>query len=697
MTAAPQAAPERTTDAPTEHAQLVAEIEHHNRAYHVDAAPEISDAEFDALFQRLLALEAQFPELRTPASPSQGVGAAPGGGFAKVAHSVPMLSLTNAFSVDDAAEFMARTRRFLGLGDETPVELAGEPKIDGLSASLRYVDGRFVQGATRGDGLVGEDITANLRTVADIPTELPAGAPALLDVRGEVYMTYPDFLALNVRQEEADAKLFANPRNAAAGSLRQLDPSVTATRRLHFFAYAWGEASQTVADTHLAFLEALAGWGFAVNPLRRACGGLADVAAFYAELGDTRAKLGYDIDGIVFKVNRLDWQERLGFVSRAPRWAVALKFPPQQATTVLERIAIQVGRTGALTPVAELKPVTVGGVVVQRATLHNEDEIARKDIRAGDTVIVQRAGDVIPQIVQVITGKRPAKSKRYAFPTRCPVCASAAVRDEGEAVRRCTGGLICEAQALERLKHFVSRDAFDIEGLGAKHIEAFWADGLLRGPADIFALAEHRAALAAREGWGEQSAVNLLSAIDERRTIPLDRFIYALGIRHVGQATARLLAKTYGALGAWRTAMAAAADCEGEAYGELVAVDGIGPSVAADVVAFMAEPHNVAVLDALAAALDVTEFAPPAGDSPVAGKTIVFTGTLERMTRHEAKARAEALGAKVAGSVSKKTDIVVAGPGAGSKATKARELGLEVIDEDAWLELVGSAEPDPAR
>ena len=688
--AEPAPSPAAAHAAGTEHGRLAAALEHHNRAYYVDAAPEISDAEYDALFARLLALEAAFPALRTPDSPSQRVGAAPAGGFGKVTHTVPMLSLANAFTDADVADFITRTRRFLGLDEDTVVELAGEPKIDGLSASLRYVDGRFVRGATRGDGLVGEDITANLRTIASVPSQLPADVPAVLEVRGEVYMTYHDFLALNARQAEAAAKPFANPRNAAAGSLRQLDPAMTASRPLHFFAYAWGEVSQRLAETHLATIEALSRWGFAVNPLARPCRDLGEVLAFYQEIGERRADLDYDIDGIVFKVNRLDWQDRLGFVSRAPRWAVALKFPPQQATTVLEDISIQVGRTGALTPVAQLRPVTVGGVVVQRATLHNEDEVARKDVRKGDTVIVQRAGDVIPQVVRAIIEKRPPRSRKYRFPTRCPVCGSAAVRDAGEAVRRCTGGLICRAQAVERLKHFVSRDAFDIEGLGGKHIEAFWTDGLLRSPADIFALADHAAALVEREGWAGQSVANLLSAIEQRRAIPLERFIYALGIRQIGQATARLLAKTYGSLAAWRAAMTAAADHDSPAYGELIAIDGIGPAAAADILAFMAEPHNVTVLDALAAALDVTDFTQPKTDSPVAGKTIVFTGTLERMTRSEAKARAEARGAKVAGTVSQRTDIVVAGPGAGSKATKARELGLQVLDEDAWLQLIGT-------
>ncbi len=676
-----------TAQAADEHARLAAEILEHNRLYYQKDAPVISDAEYDALLRRLQDIEAQFPELVTLESPTQQVGAPPTAGFAKVRHAVPMLSLANAFDDNDVTEFVARVRRFLNPPADEPVVLVAEPKIDGLSVSLRYENRAFVRGATRGDGTEGEDITANLRTIADVPEELPADAPDTVEVRGEVYMPKSEFAALNARQEAAGGKVFANPRNAAAGSLRQLDPAITASRTLRLFAYAWGEISAEPVGTHWSFLQSLQSWGFQVNPLIQQCAGVDAALAAYRAIGEARPTLDYDIDGVVYKVDRLDWQARLGFVSRAPRWAIAHKFPAEQAITVLRDIDIQVGRTGALTPVARLEPVTVGGVVVSNATLHNEDEIARKDVRVGDTVIVQRAGDVIPQIVEVVLDKRPQKAKPYAFPDHCPVCNSEAVRDDDEAVRRCTGGLICPAQAVERLKHFVSRDAFDIEGLGAKHIVAFWEDGLIKEPADIFGLTSEM--LADREGWGEQSAANLIAAIADRRQIGLDRFIYALGIRQVGQATARLLARSYLTLEAWRAAMAAAQDPDSDAYQELIAIDGIGESVAADILSFVHEPHNQRVLDDLDAALDIEPFEQPAGDSPIAGKTIVFTGTLEQMSRPEAKARAEALGAKVSGSVSKKTDLVVAGPGAGSKGRKAAELGIETIDEEAWLKLIG--------
>ena len=673
--------------AASEHARIAAEVREHNRLYYQADAPSVSDAEYDALLRRLHDIEARFPELVTPDSPTQQVGAPLTSGFAKVRHTVPMLSLANAFDDNDVAEFVARVRRFLNPPDDEPVVLVAEPKIDGLSVSLRYENRVFVRGATRGDGTEGEDISANLRTIADIPMALPADAPATVEVRGEVYMPKSEFAALNARQEAAGDKVFANPRNAAAGSLRQLDASVTASRTLRVFTYAWGETSDEPTGTHWSFLERLRAWGFQVNQLAQQCDGVEPALAAHRKIAEVRSTLDYDIDGVVYKVDRLDWQARLGFVSRAPRWAIAHKFPAEQASTVVHDIDIQVGRTGALTPVARLEPVTVGGVVVSNATLHNEDEIARKDVRIGDTVVVQRAGDVIPQVVEVVLDKRPKKAKRYAFPDQCPVCKSEAVRDDDEAVRRCTGGLICSAQAVERLKHFVSRNAFDIEGLGTKHIVAFWQDGLIKEPADIFALTAKM--LAEREGWGEQSAANLVAAIAERRRISLDRFIYALGIRQVGQATARLLAKSYGTLEAWRAAMAAAQDPDKDAYQELIAIDGIGGSVATDVLSFLHEPHNQRVLDDLDAALDIEAFEQPASDSPIAGKTIVFTGTLEQMTRPEAKARAEALGAKVSGSVSNKTDLVVAGPGAGSKGRKAAELSIETIDEDAWLELIG--------
>ncbi len=669
---------------------LAADITAHDIAYYQNAAPKVSDAEYDALRGRLEAIEASFPDLARSDSPSKKVGAVPATGFGKVPHKVPMLSLGNAFDDDDVIEFIARVRRFLGLDQGETVEIVCEPKIDGLSVSLRYVQGQFVQGATRGDGATGEDITENLKTLADIPAALKE-APEVLEVRGEVYMTRADFADLNKSQEKAGGKVFANPRNAAAGSLRQKDPKVTKSRPLRLFAYAWGEVSQPVAETHWDFLERLRDWGFPTNPLAALKAQVEDCLGFYADTVEKRPGLDYEIDGMVYKVNRLDWQDRLGAVSRAPRWAIAHKFPAEKAETVLREITIQVGRTGTLTPVANLEPVTVGGAVVARATLHNEDEIARKDVREGDAVIIQRAGDVIPQVVSVVLDKRPKDSKPYRFPDTCPECGSLAIREDGEVAKRCTGGLVCPAQRLERLKHFVSRNAFDIEGLGEKHIIAFLKDGLIETPADIFRLeAGHADAIAARDGWGEQSAKNLFAALRERSTIPLDRFIYALGIRQVGQANARLLAKQYGSLKGWREQMDAAQDRESDAYGELTNIDGIGPLVAGDLLGFCAEAHNRDVLDALGDLLTVEDFqAPDTADSPVAGKTVVFTGTLESLSRAEAKTRAEALGAKVAGSVSKKTDYVIVGADAGSKAKKARELGVATLTEQEWLKLIG--------
>jgi len=682
---------------------LVAEIQRHNVLYYEKSAPEISDAAFDALFQRLQVIETRFPELRTAESPTQQVGAAPAAGFAKVRHRVPMLSLGNAFDDADVREFDARIRRFLNLAEGDEVALVAEPKIDGLSASLRYENRAFVQGATRGDGSEGEDITANLLEVAAVPRSLPADAPDVLEVRGEVYMKKSDFRALNERQVAAEKKAYANPRNAAAGSLRQIDAAITGERALDLFAYGWGEVSGALAETQAQALAQLAAWGFRVNPQAARCTTVDEALARYREIESARATLDYDIDGVVYKVDRLDWQIRLGTVSRAPRWAVAHKFPPEQATTILNAIDIQVGRTGALTPVARLEPVTVGGVVVSNATLHNEDEIARKDIRVGDTVVIQRAGDVIPQVVRVVTDKK--RGKKWPFPKACPCpLKTPTVRREGEAKTFCTGGLACPSQQIERLKHFVGRDAFDIEGLGGKHVETFWADKLIATPADIFDLDRHRDALVERDGWGEQSVVNLLVGIEARRTIPLERFIFALGIPQVGQATGRLLARHYGSVVGWHAAMRQAAteragnreetkkpELVGEAYADLCNIDQVGVSVADDLLGFFSEEHNLAVLDALEAKLDVVDFEAPAQDSPVAGQTLVFTGNLERMTRSEAKARAEALGAKVSGSVSKKTDLVIAGPGAGSKRTKAEELGVQVIDEDAWLDLIGAA------
>ena len=671
---------------------LARETAAYDYAYYQQDDPIINDAEYDALWRRNKAIEERFPNFVRADSSSSRVGSPLEAAFAKVAHACPMLSLGNAFDDEDVRDFMARVRRFLGLTEEETVEVVAEPKIDGLSVSLSYKDGRFVRGATRGDGGTGENVTANLTTIASLPKQVKGAMPSVLDVRGEVYMRKADFAALNRRQEATGGKTFANPRNAAAGSLRQLDPSITAARPLSFFAYAWGEASEPPAKTHWEFLHRLGEWGFQTNPLARPFTDVAALLAYHAEMAEGRHALDYDVDGMVYKVNRIDWQERLGQVSRAPRWAIAHKFAAEQAETVVERITIQVGRTGALTPVAELRPVTVGGVVVSRATLHNEDEIARKDVREGDTVIVQRAGDVIPQVVSVRLDKPRPSDRPFVFPDTCPKCGSRALRDEGEVARRCTGGLVCPAQAVERLKHFVSRDAFDIEGLGGKHIETFFADGLIKTPGDIYRLPDRADDIKEREGWGEKSLEKLVSALAERRSVALDRFIYALGIRQVGQATARLLAKQYGSLEAWRGAMKSARDPESEGYADLVNIDGIGPLVAADLLAFCAEPHNTAVLDDLGGLLTVADFlAPAAQETSVAGRTVVFTGTLETMSRGEAKARAEALGAKVAGSVSKKTDYVVAGADAGSKARKATELGVTVLDEAAWLEMIEGA------
>jgi DNA ligase (NAD+) len=676
-------------EASAELARLSREIAQHDAAYYQDDAPKISDADYDALRGRLNDIEAAFPEIVKPESPSQKVGAAPATRFKKVPHAVPMLSLGNAFDNDDVAEFLARVRRFLGLGEDEAVEIVCELKIDGLSVSLRYEKGEFKQGATRGDGSIGEDITENLKTLDDIPMVLK-DAPDVLEVRGEIYMTKKDFAALNRAQEEADQKVFANPRNAAAGSLRQKDPTVTASRPLRLFAYAWGEVSESVAETHWEYLERLRAWGFPTNPLAERQSELEQCLAFYRRIEEQRAGLDYDIDGMVYKVNRLGWQDRLGQVSRAPRWAIAHKFPAEKAQTVLNEITIQVGRTGTLTPVANLEPVTVGGVVVSRATLHNRDEITRKDAREGDTVIIQRAGDVIPQVVSVVMDKRPKNSKAYVFPDTCPECGSHAEQEDGEVATRCTGGLVCPAQRVERLKHFVSRGAFDIEGLGAKHIETFSSEEVIKTPADIFRLRFYVDEIAAREGWGQQSADNLFAAIEDRRTIGLDRFIYALGIRQVGQATARLLAKQYGSLQGWRDEMHAAQDRESDAYGELVNIDGIGPAVADDLLGFCAEDHNRSVLDDLGELLEVKNFeVPDTSSSPVAGKTVVFTGSLETLSRAEAKNQAEALGAKVAGSVSKKSDYVVVGADAGSKAKKAQELGVTTLSEEEWLALIG--------
>ena len=698
MTSVPQKPVEKLNrqEAASELERLAVEIAHHDERYHGEDAPEISDADYDALRLRNEAIEARFPDLVREDSPSKRVGSVPQAKFSKIRHRVPMLSLGNGFSEEDVREFLGRIRRFLNLAENTPLELTAEPKIDGLSLSLRYEKGKLVQGATRGDGTEGENVTANVRTVKDIPNRIDAkDFPEVFEVRGEIYMTHKDFAKMNEKQSGAGEKVFANPRNAAAGSLRQLDPSITASRPLRFFAYAWGEVSKLPDDTQWGVIQAFRRWGFPVNPLMKLCTSADDLLAHYHAIESERALLGYDIDGVVYKVNRLDWQERLGFVSRAPRWGLAHKFTAEKAMTILEGIDIQVGRTGAMTPVARLKPVTVGGVVVSNATLHNEDEIQRKDIRIGDMVIVQRAGDVIPQILGFVPEKRPKGAKSYKFPERCPVCGSHAVRELNEktgkvdAVRRCTGGLICAAQRAERLKHFVSRNAFDIEGMGDKVVEEFLELGFISSPPDIFTLEKRKVKIDELEGWGETSARNLFTAINERRAIALDRFIYALGIPHIGETNARLLARAYGTAKALRDAMRAAAKGkEDEAHQELMSHDGIGPIVAEAIVDFFSEPHNVEVFDKLLNEVEATPLA-AVRQSPVSGKTVVFTGALERMTREEAKAMAERLGAKVAGSVSKKTDLLVAGPGAGSKLKDAQKHGVEVIDEADWFRRVG--------
>lgn len=693
-------------EAAQELARLAALLERANTAYHTEDAPEISDADYDALKQRNAAIEAKFPELKREDSPSEQVGARPAEGFAKVTHAVRMMSLSNAFNDEDITEFDTSLRRYLGFSAEMPLAYTAEPKIDGLSLSLRYENGDLIQAATRGDGAVGENVTANARTIDDIPEKL-TGAPAVLEVRGEVYMSHKDFADLNARQTEAGAKTFANPRNAAAGSLRQLDSQITRSRPLKFFAYSWGELSEPLSDTQTGALQRLQDLGFVTNPLTRRCDGPEQMLAQYAEIEAQRATLDYDIDGVVYKVDDLGLQNRLGFRSTTPRWAIAHKFPAELAWTRLEAIDIQVGRTGALSPVARLLPVTVGGVVVSNATLHNEDYIQGrdsngnpirdgKDIRVGDWVQVYRAGDVIPKVADVDLSQRPDDAEPYTFPETCPECGSEAVREPGDAIRRCTGGLICPAQQVEKLKHFVSRAAFDIEGLGAKQVEQFYTDGWIQEPADIFTLEDRYGSgiqqLKNREGWGEKSATNLFAAIKDAATVPLGRLIFALGIRHVGEQSANLLARHYGNWESFAQAMDASAALEGPAWDELLGIDGVGAVMATALVTTLNQEAERASIEKLVAHLTVEEAArPDTTSSPVAGKTVVFTGTLEKMTRAEAKARAEALGAKVSGSVSAKTDLLVAGPGAGSKAKKAAELGIDTLDEDGWLTLIGDA------
>ncbi len=678
--------------------RLAAQIDAANLAYHQQDAPEIPDADYDALKARLLALEADFPQLAGADSPSAKVGAPAASGFGKIRHAVPMLSLGNAFDDADVADFITQIRRFLN--HDGTLELTAEPKIDGLSLSLRYEDGALVHAATRGDGAEGENVTANARTIAEIPQKI-GNAPKVLEVRGEVYLRHDEFSALNERLAAEGQKTLANPRNAAAGSLRQLDASITAARPLRFFAYTWGEVSAPLGATQTGALARLGEFGFQINPLTRLCPDLETLLATYAEIESQRATLGYDIDGVVYKVNDLALQARLGFRTTTPRWAIAHKFPAELATTELLGIDIQVGRTGALSPVARLRPVTVGGVVVSNATLHNADYIAGRDsfgaeirdgrdIRIGDWVTVYRAGDVIPKIKDVDLARRPDSAAPYIFPTTCPECGSEVLREEGEAVARCTGGLICPAQALEKLRHFVSRSAFDIEGLGAKQIEAFFAEGWVKEPADIFEI-EHKYAetLRKRDGWGDKSVTKLVEAINTRRTIPLNRLLFALGIRHLGETAGQVLARHYTSWAAFYTAIQAAAPLEGEDWDELNSIDGVGPVLATALVTYFHNVDTRASVERLVAQITVEDVAAPdSSSSPVAGKTVVFTGTLARMTRAEAKATAENLGAKVSGSVSAKTDMLVAGPGAGAKLKTAQSLGVLVLSEDEWLALI---------
>ena len=674
-----------------------------NTEYHKQDAPRLSDAEYDAYKQRNHALEVQFPDLKRSDSPSDTVGAAPAEGFSKITHAQRMMSLGNAFTDEDVSDFETRVRKFLGLTDNDPLSFTAEPKIDGLSLSLRYENGKLVYAATRGDGTTGENVTQNARTIADIPENL-SGAPDIFEVRGEVYMSASDFEALNIRQTAADAKTFANPRNAAAGSLRQLDANLTQARPLRFFAYAWGEISVPFAKTQSDAIATLAKFGFQTNPLTATCHSTAALLSHYRTIEEQRVTLGYDIDGVVYKVDDLDFQKRLGFRSTTPRWAIAHKFPAELAWTRLDDIEIQVGRTGALSPVARLSPVTVGGVVVSNATLHNEDYIAGRggdgepirdgrDIRIGDWVQIYRAGDVIPKIKDVDLTKRPADAAPFIFPTTCPECQSPAIREDGDAVHRCTGGLICPAQAVERLKHFVGRAAFDIEGLGAKQVEQFYTDGWITTPADIFTLRDRYGSgmqqLKNREGWGDKSAEKLFAAIDDKRAISLKRFLFSLGIRHMGDAGANLIANHFGDWDSLETQLTTAKIGEGATWDSLLSIDGVGAVMATSLITAFQNDAERASIDKLAAELTIADAVKVGNvDSPVAGKTVVFSGALERMSRAEVKARAETLGAKVSGSVSAKTDLLVAGPGAGSKATKAASLGVETIDEDAWLAMI---------
>jgi len=681
------------TEAEIEHQQLATQIGHHDALYHQKDAPEVSDAEYDALRARLNALETGFPTLITKDSPSQKVGYTVSSGFQKIKHAQPMLSLSNVFTDEDVNDFMNRIRRFLNMSPATELVVIAEPKIDGLSCSLRYRNSILEYAATRGDGETGEDITDNVKTIADIPHSLPMNAPEIVEIRGEIYMRRDDFQGLNQKQKDAGEKIFANPRNAAAGSLRQLDAKITAQRPLKFFAYALGETSQDISDTQAGIRQQLKEWHFPItNPVVLASSAH-DLIAYHNDISQKRIDIPYDIDGIVYKINELELQKRLGFISRAPRWATAHKFPAEQAETILKNITIQVGRTGTLTPVAELEPVNVGGVIVSRATLHNEDEIKRKDVRVGDHIIIQRAGDVIPQVVRSLLDKRSQDSAPYLFPSHCPKCGSIALQEDGEVARRCTGGLVCSAQAVERLKHFVSKNAFDIDGLGTKIILQFYEEGLIKNPADIFCLEQKNETLQPplqeRKSWGKLSTQNLFQAISEKREISLDRFIYALGIRQIGLATAKRLAANYISFAQLQQKMIDAQIPLSQAFEDLINIEDIGPAVARDLMHFFAEEHNVSVLDDLQQHLRILDYnAPDIIVSAVTGKTVVFTGKLEKMGRSEAKAQAENLGAKVSGSISKKTDILIAGTDAGSKLKKAQALNITVLSEDEWLELI---------
>jgi DNA ligase (NAD+) len=689
--------------------RLALEIESHDRAYYQDDAPKISDAAYDALRRRVNAIEARFPELVTSESPSQKIGAQPSGRFAKVRHAVPMLSLDNAFSDEDVVEFVGRIRRFLKLGEDDKIAFSAEPKIDGLSMSLRYEGGELVTAATRGDGAVGEDVTANIRTLQDVPKKLKGRhVPDVCEVRGEVYMTKQAFLALNERQKAAGDTIFANPRNSAAGSLRQKDSKITASRPLGFFAYAWGQISQMPADSQSGMIDWFERCGFTTNPLTKLCHSVEQLVGFHRKIEEQRSHLDYDIDGVVYKIDRLDWQERLGFVSRTPRWAIAHKFPAERAMTVLRDIEIQVGRTGSFTPVGKLEPIGVGGVIVQNVTLHNEDYIKGiggdgeqlregRDIRIGDTVIIQRAGDVIPQVVDVVADKRPSNAKPYHFPKKCPcplhtdVVREETAAGEESSRARCTGEFACPYQKIEHLKLFASRRAFDIDGLGEKQIEFFFEEGWVKEPADIFTLParNNKIRLEEHEGYGETSVRNLFAAIEGRRRIALERFIYALGMRHVGDTTALALARGYGSWEAFHDACLAVAKADEEAMAEMDALDQIGDTVIASIKAYFGESHNRGIVERLTREVTILDAEKPKSNSAIAGKTVVFTGALEKMTRDEAKAKAERLGAKVSGSVSRKTDYVVAGPGAGSKLNEAKKHEVEVLTEDEWLKLIG--------